>query len=72
MTDPLNKMIQQHTNAVIELTLANAEQIIYTLRGTEEPTGDYAKGYRDAIDTVLIQMRKLSAATMAQSKLSDD
>lgn len=59
MTDPVAKMVEDHTKAMVQLTLSNVEKVVYLLKGTEVPTDKYDCGYRDALDTVLIQIRKL-------------
>ena len=53
----IDNLIYTHGAALVALTLANVEQMVYTLKGTEEPQGPYTRGYRDAIDTVLIKLR---------------
>jgi hypothetical protein len=55
-------LLEHHATAISTLTIANIEKLIYELKGTEEPQEAYAKGYRDAMDTVLIRLRALNSA----------
>ena len=62
MSDEIDNVIYKHGAALVALTLANVEQMIYSLKSTEEPAGPYSRGYRDAIDTVLMKLRYFDAA----------
>ena len=55
-------LLEHHATAISTLTIANIEKLIYELKGTEESQEAYAKGYRDAMDTVLIRLRALNSA----------
>ena len=55
-------LLEHHAAAISTLTITNVEKLVMDLKGTEEPQEAYAKGYRDALDTVAIRLRALNAA----------
>lgn len=55
-------LLEHHAAAISTLTIANIEKLIIDLKGMEEPQEPYAKGYRDALDTMAIRLRALNAA----------
>ena len=56
------KLLEVQATAISTITVANIEKLIYDLKGTETPEDPYACGYRDALDTMLLKLRRLNAA----------
>ena len=56
------KLLEVQATAISTITVANIEKLIYDLKGTETPEDSYACGYRDALDTMLLKLRRLNAA----------
>ena len=65
------KLLDVHADALFELYMNHVELMITKLKGIEDPQSDYAKGYRDAIDTVLIQLRNMQQIWELQRKSRD-
>jgi len=55
-------LLEHHAQAITTLTIANIEKLIYDLKGVETPEDRYSQGYRDALDTTLIKLRRLNIA----------
>lgn len=61
MTEPntINAMLKIHSTALVNLSMDGIINHLETLKGTETPADDYSRGYRDAIDLVIINVRQI-------------
>lgn len=53
--------LELQINELIIKTLDTAEQSIAILKGDTPPKGNYELGYRDAVDTAIIMLRRVKA-----------
>lgn len=66
--DEIATLLNTHADALFGLYMNNVELMITKLKGIEDPQSDYAKGYRDAIDTMLIQLHNMRQVYEFQRK----
>lgn len=55
----VSAMLKIHSNALVNMSMSGIIGHLETLKGSETPQGEYARGYRDAIDLMLIQVRQI-------------
>ena len=68
----LSTMLKLHSNALVNVSMDGIINHIETMKGKEEPTDDYSRGYRDAMDLVLIQVRQIKVNFNNLGKDKDD
>jgi len=58
----MTRLLEHHATAITTMTVANIEHLIMNLKGNEDPNTEYSRGYRDAIEIMLIRLRQLNSA----------
>jgi len=58
----MTRLLEHHATAITTMTITNVEHLIHNLKGDEDPNTEYSRGYRDAIDIMLIRLRQLNSA----------
>jgi hypothetical protein len=73
MTDnTINAMLKIHSAALVNMSMDGIISHLETLKGKEEPSDDYSRGYRDAVDLVIIQVRQIKVNFNNLGKPKDD
>lgn len=68
----LDKRIEEYSNSIVLLALQQAESLVKKLKGEEEPKGVYELGYRDAIDTAIIMIRRIALPFQAEQDKTNE
>jgi hypothetical protein len=58
----MSRLLEHHATAITTMTITNVEHLIHNLKGNEDPNTEYSRGYRDAIEIMLIRLRQLNSA----------
>ena len=60
MTDPtINAMLKIHSSALVNMSMDGVIRFLEKQIGPEAPADEYARGYRDAMELMIIQVRQI-------------
>lgn len=66
MSSSIDKALQDYSTRIVLMVLEQLEKSTKELKGEETPEGRYKLGYRDAIDTAVIRIRRVKEAYLKQ------